>query len=252
MGLVPLVRMGIAPPLMGKGGPTEMTQLLIKIAILMFGSQWQTSLSTELGVNERTLRRWIAGAIAIPLGIWDDLVLRLSNKSVEIERMHARLVGLLPNSGKITLTPIPNTKPDVEIDGVYFWLQLPDRGSIRCLARRGIFGDLGLEKTSEMLPLFQKCSDSFYRAASVKFDLVEIESGIIILEPWDVIVVPNPSSQPSRYRDYTLRPVLHQGAWIVEIIETDQRTMPFTALEAAMKEAKTIVDHHYKNSPHTG
>ncbi|KJC41495.1 hypothetical protein UP09_20615 [Bradyrhizobium sp. LTSP885] len=169
-----------------------MAQLFIKIAILMFGGQWQSSLASELGINERTLRRFVAGTSPIPVGIWNELRRRLFNKGVEVQRMHERLTGLLPHTGKIALSPIANTKPDVELDGLYFWLDRPDGKRIRCRASRGIFGDLGAERPNDALPIFEKCSDSFYRAASTKFELGEYDDRIgIFLEPDDVIVMPN-------------------------------------------------------------
>jgi hypothetical protein len=169
-----------------------MIQLFIKIAVLMFGGQWQSSIASELGIGERTVRRFVAGTSPIPMGVWTDLRLRLFNKGVEVHRMHERLTGLLPHTGKITLTPIPNTRPDVEIDGLYFWLNRPDGKMIRCRASRGIFGDLGADRPNEALPIFEKCSESFYRAASTKFALAEYDDRIgILLEPDDVIVLAN-------------------------------------------------------------
>jgi hypothetical protein len=49
--------------------------------------------------------------------------------------------------------------------------------------------------------------------------------------------------ETKNYKGYTLKPVNFQGNWIVEVVGADQRTMPFTRLESAMKEAMTIVDH---------
>jgi hypothetical protein len=172
-----------------------MIQLLIKIAILLYGNSWQSGLSNELGIAERTLRRWIAGS-PVPLGVWYDVRNNLFNKSVELERMQTRLDGLLPDTGKIVLQPIPNTKPDVDIDGIRFALRRPDGKNISCHAQRGIFGDLGAGMPRDMLPIFQQCSDSFYRAASVKFVLREFDDRLgIILDPSDVIVIPNPQTR---------------------------------------------------------
>ncbi|WP_342711433.1 hypothetical protein AAFG13_06070 [Bradyrhizobium sp. B124] len=171
-----------------------MVQLLIKIAILLFGNNWQSGLAAETGIADRTLRRWIAGTAPVPLGVWNDVLQLLSTRSSEIEHMRTRLAGLLPAPGKVLLQPIPNTRPDVDIDGVRFVLQKPDGNNIECFAQRGIFGDLGAQSTREMVILFQRCSDSFYRAASVKFELGEYGNRLntIVLGPEDVIVTPNP------------------------------------------------------------
>ncbi len=38
------------------------------------GDHWIGRLAEDLGVNERTMRRWLAGESAIPPRVWDDLV----------------------------------------------------------------------------------------------------------------------------------------------------------------------------------
>jgi hypothetical protein len=173
-----------------------MVQLLIKIAILLFGNSWQSGLAGEIGVAERTLRRWIAGTAPIPLGVWYDVRNRLFNRSADIERMHARLSGLLPDTGRIVLKPVPNTRPEVDLGGIRFYLSRPNGNLISCYAERGIFGDLGAGQPRDMLPIFEQCSDSFYRAASVKFELHEFDDRRgILLGPSDVIVIPNPQTR---------------------------------------------------------
>ncbi|WP_100178894.1 hypothetical protein [Bradyrhizobium nitroreducens] len=173
-----------------------MIQLLIRTALLLFGNNWQSGLASELGVAERTLRRWVAGTAPVPLGVWCDVRTRLHDQSVEVARMHARLSGLLPDTGKITLEPIPNTKPEVDIHGIRFYLKRPDGTLIACKAQRGVFADVGVGLPHDMLPIFEQCSDSFLRAASVKFQLGEFDDRLgIVLEPSDVIILPNPNTR---------------------------------------------------------
>ncbi|HEY1506435.1 MAG TPA: hypothetical protein VGF92_19175 [Stellaceae bacterium] len=38
------------------------------------GEHWVSRLAEDLGVNERTMRRWLAGESAVPARVWDDLV----------------------------------------------------------------------------------------------------------------------------------------------------------------------------------
>jgi hypothetical protein len=47
--------------------------LLRSIGEKLFGSQWQSELSGNLSVNERSLRRWLSGQDEIPSGVWGDL-----------------------------------------------------------------------------------------------------------------------------------------------------------------------------------
>ena len=39
----------------------------------LYGSQWRAQLGTALEVNERTIRRWVAGSNEIPDGAWVDM-----------------------------------------------------------------------------------------------------------------------------------------------------------------------------------
>jgi len=227
-----------------------MIQLLIKIAVLLFGNNWQAGLAGEIGVADRTLRRWLAGTAQIPLGVWYDVRKLLFNRNVEVERMHARLSGLLPDTGKILLKPLPNTRPEVDITGVRFRLQRPDGKLISCLAQRGIFDDLGAGHVMDMLPIFEQCSDSFYRAASVKVELREFDDDLgMVLEPADVIVIQNRPPRAAVLRRYGIvdHPDLEvraikpdDGLWRVAI---SGQGNPVTALDAggAIKIAEELL-----------
>ncbi len=47
--------------------------LLIRCGKWMYGSRWQTDLSEALGVNARTVRRWVAGDTPVPYGVYADI-----------------------------------------------------------------------------------------------------------------------------------------------------------------------------------
>ena len=48
-------------------------QKLKMIGMVMFGEQWQSAIAKKLGVNDRTVRRWVAGEIQINQNIFADL-----------------------------------------------------------------------------------------------------------------------------------------------------------------------------------
>ncbi|HVA13802.1 MAG TPA: hypothetical protein VNF99_11170 [Stellaceae bacterium] len=50
--------------------------LLVTIGTTLYGEgeAWPSRLAEDLGINERTLRRWIAGESAIPEPVWDELI----------------------------------------------------------------------------------------------------------------------------------------------------------------------------------
>jgi hypothetical protein len=172
-----------------------MNKLFIAIAQLLYGTSWQASLHWDLGVADRTIRRWAAGSEPIPIGVWNDFKNRLYNRNVDVGRMHDRIVGLLGYDAEKMLKPIPNEPPVPAINGVYVYLQRPDGKSIMCWVRRGFFDDAGLDldhKQREVLQWFMDRSESFYRAANTKFKLGEYdEAEGIWLDPGDVIVQQN-------------------------------------------------------------
>ncbi|HEY1806392.1 MAG TPA: hypothetical protein VGG45_18115 [Terracidiphilus sp.] len=47
--------------------------LLRKVGSFFYGGEWQAPLARDLGVGERTMRRWVAGTEKIPRGVWRDL-----------------------------------------------------------------------------------------------------------------------------------------------------------------------------------
>src|SRR5262249_32434366 len=48
-------------------------ELLQTVGEFTYGEEWQAPLARGLGVNERTMRRWVAGTDKIPSGVWRDL-----------------------------------------------------------------------------------------------------------------------------------------------------------------------------------
>jgi transposase-like protein len=52
-----------------------MTQIdrLRATGFALFGDQWQSPLARELGVADRTVRRWIHSDTAIPADVWPRL-----------------------------------------------------------------------------------------------------------------------------------------------------------------------------------
>jgi hypothetical protein len=52
--------------------------LLRQIGVFFHGEEWQAPLARDLRVNERTIRRWVAGTEEIPRGVWRDLSAHLA------------------------------------------------------------------------------------------------------------------------------------------------------------------------------
>lgn len=49
-----------------------MTALLREAGEALYGPRWQSDLARDLGVSDRTVRRWVAGQ-PIPAGLWSEL-----------------------------------------------------------------------------------------------------------------------------------------------------------------------------------
>jgi hypothetical protein len=52
-------------------------QLLKTVGEFIYGEEWQAPLSRDLGVNERSMRRWVSGTDGIPSGVWYELANKL-------------------------------------------------------------------------------------------------------------------------------------------------------------------------------
>ncbi len=53
----------------------------------LFGSRWQTDLSEALDVDDRTIRRWLAGDSPIPMGLNIDLLRLLTERGADIDEL---------------------------------------------------------------------------------------------------------------------------------------------------------------------
>ena len=47
--------------------------LITQYGRALYGARWQSLMADDLGVNERTVRRWGKGEFEPPDGVWDDL-----------------------------------------------------------------------------------------------------------------------------------------------------------------------------------
>lgn len=51
-----------------------MHALLLACGRALYGDRWQSPLARDLGVADRTMRRWVAGSHPVPEGIAADLL----------------------------------------------------------------------------------------------------------------------------------------------------------------------------------
>lgn len=60
-------------------------ELLKRVGEFLHDEQWQAPLARDIGVGERSMRRWVAGTDAIPNGVWRDLGLRLESLDGDLQ-----------------------------------------------------------------------------------------------------------------------------------------------------------------------
>ncbi|MEQ1614465.1 MAG: hypothetical protein ABL904_17090 [Hyphomicrobiaceae bacterium] len=61
--------------------------LLSSCGEALYGPRWQSELSRDLGVDDRTMRRWVAGTSPIPDGVNVDLLHLLVERAATIDEL---------------------------------------------------------------------------------------------------------------------------------------------------------------------
>lgn len=77
-----------------------MNPLLNRIGEALFGEHWRAPLSSFLGVNERTIRRWIGNEVAVPPGVWKDIFVKLDAQRDEVEFLITQVKGRIDEAGE--------------------------------------------------------------------------------------------------------------------------------------------------------
>lgn len=65
--------------------------LLREVGKALYGPRWQSDLSRDLNVSDRTVRRWDAGQNEIPAGIWAELRALLETRGQALVDVRRRL-----------------------------------------------------------------------------------------------------------------------------------------------------------------
>ena len=68
-----------------------MLALLIETGQALYGQQWQTALARDLGVSDRTMRRWVAEARSLPEGVRADLRRLCVERGAQLRELSTRL-----------------------------------------------------------------------------------------------------------------------------------------------------------------
>lgn len=68
-----------------------MSRLLHDCGEALYGPRWQTAISADLGVSDRTVRRWAASAEDVPAGVYVDLLRVVMERAAALDALTDRL-----------------------------------------------------------------------------------------------------------------------------------------------------------------
>lgn len=68
-----------------------MSRLLVECGEALYGAQWQSALARDLGVSDRTMRRWVAGTSDVPSGLYVDLLRVTLERAAQLDDLEQRL-----------------------------------------------------------------------------------------------------------------------------------------------------------------
>jgi hypothetical protein len=68
-----------------------MSRLLVDCGEALYGPRWQAELARDLGVADRTIRRWVAGTSEVPQGLYVDLLRLTQERAAQLDGLAARL-----------------------------------------------------------------------------------------------------------------------------------------------------------------
>jgi predicted transcriptional regulator len=69
-------------------------ELLRRAGEALYGPQWRRAIAADLGITDRTIRRWIAGSFPIPAAVALELANICRGHCVAIEGIEAQMRGL--------------------------------------------------------------------------------------------------------------------------------------------------------------
>jgi hypothetical protein len=67
------------------------SRLLVECGEALYGPQWQSALARDLGVADRTVRRWVAGTSEVPAGMYVDLLRLTQERASALDTLAERL-----------------------------------------------------------------------------------------------------------------------------------------------------------------
>lgn len=68
-----------------------MSRMLVETGEALYGPLWQSALARDLGVSDRTVRRWVAGTSDVPAGLYLDLLRLAQERAAVLDALAEKL-----------------------------------------------------------------------------------------------------------------------------------------------------------------
>lgn len=65
--------------------------LITETGRALYGARWFSDMAADLGVSQRTVRRWANGEFNVPLGVWAELIGRAHDRSESLAALVKRI-----------------------------------------------------------------------------------------------------------------------------------------------------------------
>ena len=88
--------------------PADLRSLLVEAGEALYGPRWQSDLARDLGIADRTMRRWVAGEFDIPPGVRDELRRLCRARALRLGAIGKRL-GLPEWTGEVRAAAHPKS-----------------------------------------------------------------------------------------------------------------------------------------------
>lgn len=63
------------------------SRLLQRVGEALYGPRWQSDLSRDLGVSDRTVRNWVSGASEPPAGVYLDCLRLVTERAAMLDEL---------------------------------------------------------------------------------------------------------------------------------------------------------------------
>lgn len=86
----------LSPPQEPQTMSTKEKDVLCAAGLALYGDSWQSAMARALGVSDRTVRRWMSGQSAMPVGCWPQIEQLLDQRFETLTTIRDTIKGQKP------------------------------------------------------------------------------------------------------------------------------------------------------------